>query len=94
MSDEEQRVQLVTILIFAAFTGSRPAELVDASLSEKDKEKIKDAFWRRKTPWTNPDDLDYGDVEMDPLERARSLCWEGVELRMLSLDDGRMVLAM
>ena len=94
MPDEEQRVQLATILLFAAFTGSRPAALVAASLSAKDKKKIKDAFWRKTTPWDNPDDSDYDEAEVDPFERIKSLCWEDVELRIVALDDGRMVLAM
>ena len=94
MPDEEQRVQFATILLFAAFTGSRPAELVDASLSAKDKKKIKDAFWRKTTPWDNPDDSDYDGPEVNFLDRAKSLCWDDVELRIVALDDGRMVLAM
>ena len=38
--DEEQRVQFATIFLFAAFTASRPVELVDASLSKKDRDTI------------------------------------------------------
>ena len=86
-------MQLATILLFTAFTGLRPAELVDASLSAKDKKKIKDVFWRKTTPWDNPDDSDYDEAEVDPFERSKSLCWEDVELRIVALDNGRMVLA-
>jgi hypothetical protein len=86
MSDEEQRVQLATILLFAAFTGSRPAELVDAQLSAKDKKKIKDAFWRQTTPWDDPNDSDYDGTEVNVLDRVKSLCWEDVELRIVALD--------
>ena len=63
MPDEERRVQLATVLLFAAFTGSRPAELVDASLSAKDRKKIKYAFWRKTTPWDNPDDSDCDETD-------------------------------
>ena len=94
MPDEEQRVQLVTILLFAAFTRSRPAELVDASVSAKNEQKIKDAFWRKTTPWDKPDDSDHDGAEVNVLDRVKSLCWEDVKLRMVALDDKRMVLAM
>lgn len=94
MPDEEQRVQLATILLFAAYTGARPAEYVDASLSNRDKEKIKNASWRKMTPWDNPNDSDYDDLEFDELERVKSLCWEDVELRLVSIGEGPPVLAM
>ena len=94
MPDEEQRVQLSVILLFAAFTGARPAEYVDASLSEKDKKKIKNAFWRKTTPWGDPDDSDYDNFDINELERCKCLCWEDVELRMVSIDEKRPVLAM
>lgn len=91
---DEKRVQLATILLFAAFTGSRPADLVNASLSAKDKKKINDAFWRKTTPWDDLDGSDYDEIEVDLSERAESLCWEDVQLRIVTLDDGRMVRAM
>ena len=48
----------------------------------------------RMTPWDYPDDSDYDGAEVNVLDRVKSLCWEDVELRIVALDDGRMVLAM
>jgi hypothetical protein len=39
--NERQRLQLATILLFAAYTSSRPAELVDAEASDAEKAKYK-----------------------------------------------------
>ena len=77
MPDEKQRVQLATILLFA---GSRSAELVDTSLSAKDKQKIKDTFWHQETPWEDPNDSNYDADDVDPLEQVKSLCWEDIKL--------------
>ena len=78
---ERQRVQLATILLFAAFTSARPAELVDGELSEKLKKKIKDLKWLEGA--MQPPD---GDSESDDgraAKRSKALCYEDVCLRVL-----------
>lgn len=92
MPDEEQRVQVATLLLFALFAGVKPAELVD-SLSAKEK-NIQDAFWRKAGLWDDPKTSGYDDIETDPLEQCKSLCWEDVELRKMALADGRTKFAM
>ena len=93
MPDKEQRVQVTTLLLFALFAGVRPAELVDTSLSTKEKKVIQDAFWRQTNLWDDPQNSDYNDAETNPFERSKSLYWENVELRKMVKDNGRTKLA-
>ena len=67
---------------------------MDASLSANEKKKIRDAYWRTKAPWDDPDDSDYDETETNILQRAKFLFREDVELRLVALDDGRWVLGM
>ena len=72
MPDKEQRVQVTTLLLFALFAGVRPAELVDTSLSTKEKKAIQDAFWRQTNLCDDPQNSDYNDAETNPFDTFRA----------------------
>ena len=91
--NERQRVQLSLILLFAAYTSSRPAELVDAEPSEKDKARVKDLNWN------TPDDSDHNEDEdgaTTEAKRSKAICYEDIRLMVLRNPDkgGRPVVAM
>jgi hypothetical protein len=80
---ERQRVQLPMVMITAAYTASRPGELVDAG--RKRKKKIPD---QKKEggyePWDGLDDSDYDDVGgEDEEKRCKALCYEDICLMLL-----------
>jgi hypothetical protein len=80
-------VQLPMILITAAYTASRPGELVDAE--RKRKKKMLD---RKKEegyePWDGLDDSDYDDNRGKGEEkRCKALCYEDICLQNPDLRD-------
>jgi hypothetical protein len=81
---ERQRVQFALILLLAAYTGCRPAELVDASKSVNTSKPTK-----VKDQWDNLDSVEYDDVDDDKdamsgvesaSARCKALCYEDVRL--------------
>ena len=98
---ERQRVQLATIMLFGAYTSSRPAELVDAEASEKEKARIKHWEWSQPVPWDDPDNHDYKEDEDEDgngkkKNRPKAIFYEDVCLMVLRNPDegGRPVVAM
>ena len=95
--NERQRVQLATILLFAAYTSSRPAELVDAQVSEKSKKNENNWKWRSEDdPWNDSSNTDFADGVRDTRRRSKAICYEDVCLMVLRNpdNDGRPVVAM
>ncbi|KAI9810031.1 MAG: hypothetical protein M1827_006729 [Pycnora praestabilis] len=86
--NERQRVQLPMILLFAAYTASRPGELVDAMLSQENKRRIKEMNQQWKEPWDNPENSDYDEIGADrgkekETERSKAVCYEDIRLMLL-----------
>jgi hypothetical protein len=99
--DERQRVQLAVIMLFAAFTASRPGELVDGS---RKRGRRKAANQRAKTeggiqlPWNDIDNDDFDEITNTEPDgyRPKALCYEDVSVVLLPnpKDGTRNVLAM
>lgn len=101
LPNERQRVQLATILLFAAYTSSRPAELVDAEASGKGKDKNKkwNWDWSSPAPWEDCNDSNYDDDNQGAgvqKSRGKAICYEDIRLMVLRNpdDQGRPVVAM
>jgi|SRR5579862_9455503 len=83
---ERQRVQLPMILITAAYTASRPQELVDAGRKKKMPDRMKEGY----EPWDGLGDSDYDDNRLEDEEkRCKALCYEDICLMLLRNPDHR-----
>jgi hypothetical protein len=98
--DKRKRAQLAVIMLFAAFTASRPGELVDES---RKRGRRKPANQRAKTeigvqvPWNDIDNDDFDEITNIEPEgyRPKALCHEDVSVVLLPnpKDGTRNVLA-
>jgi hypothetical protein len=91
--NERQRLQLPTIQLFAAYTGCRPAELVEPTRNTK---RNKNLDWQDPHPWDNPDDSDYREDDESQSEprRSKAICYEDIRLVLLKSNGVRPELAM
>jgi len=91
--DERQRLQLALLILFGAYTTSRPAALVYKPV---DKKKLREHY----IGWENDDSGDESKDDLDvnndvDLEDIKTLCYEDVTLLILPNPEGvRDILAM
>lgn len=82
--DERQRSQLAPLLLFSAYTATRPAALVYKK-TDRDKQREYYLGWEDK----DPEDLDNSNrMDLD-IEDIRMLCYEDVTLMMLPNPNGK-----
>lgn len=78
--NEKQRVRVAMVLLFAVYTSSRPAKLVDAEASEKAKKGINSLNWTtdRQDLWDDSNNSDYQIQVVGTRRRPKALCYEDI----------------
>ena len=89
--NEKQRVRVAMVLLFAVYTSSRPAKLVDAEASEKAKKGIKSLKWTtdQQDLWDASKNSDNQIQVVGTRRHPKALCYEDIcPVVLWNPDDG------
>jgi len=86
---ERQRAQLPLILLTAAYTSSRPGELVDAAKARRSRNPRIPLWEQAATGAQNQMSLQSTDAESGGERRCKPLCYEDLKLKLLADPDNR-----